>query len=195
MLQEKHFKRECARKTSISGIYGPVEGEAATRASILATIVGKNEDATYKSMLVDDGTGQIQLRFFNDGAGLFEKPQIGDFTLIIGKARSYMNESYIAPEIIRKLDNPKWAEVRRLELQVTHPPKPEAAAKGQSEETLNDVVSREKVGIYRLVKELDSGRGADMADVTAKAAIGNAETLIKEMLKAGDLFEVLPGKL
>lgn len=212
MLLEKQYRREVARKTRVAeilegGFVEAEEGSAALningwqvkRVNMLATIVDKSEiGGAYKSMVADDGTGQIKLRLFDDAQQLFGKAEVGDFALIIGKPRAYGNEAYIAPELIKALKDVKWAEVRKLELK-TQQARAIKADKNKANDDKpqppnTDVVSREKVEVYRAVKELDKGRGADVAEVAAKCG-SNAEALIKEMTKAGDLFEVSPGML
>lgn len=212
MLQEKQYRREIAQKASIAGILSGdfVEAEDGTtalninglqikRANILATIVDKTEAGeAYKSMVADDGTGQIKLRFFDDAQQLFGKMEVGDFALIIGKPRHYGSERYIAPELIKALKDVRWAEVRKLELKAQQTQVREAKESVTKDKTSqlpnNDVVSKAKVEVYQAVKELDKGGGADVTDVVVKCG-SNAEALIKEMTKAGDLFEVSPGKL
>lgn len=173
-------------------------GRRVKRANLLATIVDKADTGgAYKSMVVDDGTGQIRLRFFDSEAGLFEKPQIGEFTLIVGKPRHYGEDTYIAPEIIKLLDNVKWAEVRKLELKIQGKRPTAVAEKTNNKKPQmpnNDVVSRDEIEVYNAIKALDSGRGADVTEVVMKCG-SNAEILIREMTKSGDLFEVSPGRL
>ena len=213
MLQEKQYRREIAQKTSVAEILegGFVEtedgatalnvnGRQVKRANILATIVDKADTVgAYKSMVADDGTGQIRLRLFDSESRLFERPEVGDFVLIIGKPRHYGEERYIAPELIKPLRDVKWAEVRKLELRLAVNKQPTTAAaikdKKNENEMKEDAVSRDKVEVYKIVKELDTGRGADATEVMMKCASRNADALIKEMIRAGDLFEVSPGKL
>ncbi len=218
MLQEKQFRREAARKSSIGEILNGkfvdaeegsaalnISGQAARRLNLLATVVDKEdtESQSYKSLVVDDGTAQIRLRFFDAEMPLFEKLEIGDFAAIIGKPRSYGSEVYITPEIARPLKNVKWADVRKLELKLQkareHATAMTPAAENLVEQLVveepADVVSKEKMELYKIVKALDAGRGVDLNEVTAKSGLGNAESLIREMLRNGDLFEVLPGRL
>ncbi|MBI2175927.1 hypothetical protein HYU40_01070 [Candidatus Woesearchaeota archaeon] len=211
MLQEKQYRREVAKKASIAGILSGefLESEDGTtalnangvqikRVNILATIVNKTEiGEAYKSMVADDGTGQIKLQVFDDAQQLFGKAEVGDFALIIGKPRAYGSERYIAPELIKVLKDTKWAEARKLELktqQAQTAAANENATKDKKTQLPDDMVSKGKVEVYQAVKELDKGRGADMTEVAAKCG-NNAEALIKEMTKAGDLFEVSPGRL
>lgn len=213
MLQEKQYRREVAQKASVAEILNSsfVEAEDNTaelnsngrrikRANILATIIDKTETrGAYKSMIVDDGTGQIKLRLFDDTQNLFGKTEIGDFALIIGKPRRYGDETYITPELIRALKDVRWAEVRKLELRSIRPqpaePKEEKREAKKSQMPNNaDVVSKDKIEVYKTIKELDTGRGTDVSEVVMKCG-SNAEALIKEMVMAGDLFEVSPGRL
>ncbi len=201
MMQEKQYKREVARKTSISAALEAGDGEEfqAKRVNVLATVIGKEDGQAYKSCVIDDGSGQIKLRFFDNEQRLFGKAGPGDFVLAIGKLRRYGEETYIAPEILKVICNLKWAEVRKLELKAGKTGNPTKAAEAEirdpgAEKENADVVSRDKVGLYRIIRELDAGRGADIGEVTAK--FGNAaELLIREMIKNGDVFEVLPGRL
>ena len=214
MLQEKQFKREAAQKfsageilkgefteTGDGAIAMSIAGRPVRRVNLLATVVDKDssESQSYKSLLVDDGTAQIRLRFFDTDTPLFEKLEVGNFAIIIGKLRHYGSEVYVTPEILKPLKNVKWAEVRKLELAV---PRGQTSASNNSgrkvaavEEELVDVVGKDKLQVYKIVKELDTGRGADLSEVALKAGLNNAESIIRDMLKNGDLFEVLPGRL
>ena len=112
MLQEKQYRREAAQKTSVAEILEggfvetedgaaalSVNGRQIKRVNILATIVDKADTgSTYKSMVADDGTGQIQLRLFDSESQLFERPEVGDFMMILGKPWCYGVEvAYYCP--------------------------------------------------------------------------------------------------
>ena len=214
VLQEKQFKREAAQKFSAGEILKgdftetgdgalamSIAGRPVRRVNMLATVVDKDssESQSYKSLVVDDGTAQIRLRLFDTDAPLFEKLEVGDFAIIIGKPRLYGSEVYITPEILKPLNNMKWAEARKLELVLqrgrTVASKANNGEAAAEEEELTDAVGKDKLQVYKIVKELDAGRVADLSDVAIKSGIGNAEQVIKDMLKNGDLFEVLPGRL
>ncbi|MBI2143351.1 hypothetical protein HYU20_03345 [Candidatus Woesearchaeota archaeon] len=211
MLQERQYRREVAQKTSVAEILEGgfvetedgstvlnVKGRQIKRANILTTIVDKaSAGGAYKSMVADDGTGQIRLRFFDSESQLYEKPEVGDFVLVIGRPRHYGEEKYIAPELVKPLRDVKWAEVRKLELKLAMKKHRAAAIKDEKNrnEGVKDAIGRDKVEVYKIIKELDTGRGADATEVVMKCEGGNADSLIKEMIRAGDLFEVSPGKL
>ena len=212
MLQEKQFKREAAKKFSAGEILKgefietregaiamSIAGMPVRRVNMLAVVVDKDSSQSYKSLVVDDGTAQIRLRLFDTDAPLFEKLEVGDFAIIIGKPRLYGSEVYITPEILKPLNNMKWAEARKLELVLqrgrTVASKANNGEAAAAEEELTDAVGKDKLQVYKIVKELDTGRGADLSEVAIKSGLGNAELVIRDMLKNGDLFEVLPGRL
>ena len=213
MLQENQYRREVAQKFSagevLKGEFAEtgdgalamsIGGRPVRRVNMLAVVVDKDsaESQSYKSLVVDDGTAQIRIRFFDTDAPLFEKLEVGDFAIIVGKPRRYGSEVYITPEILKPLNNVKWAEVRKLELALRQgqtAPSKIAGEVAAVEEELSDAVGKDKLQVYKIVKELDAGRGADLSEVALKSGLGNAESVIREMLKNGDLFEVLPGRL
>lgn len=120
-------------------------------------------------LIVDDGTGSILVRTFADKFQV----NIGDTILVIGKPRVYNQECYILGEVVKKIDK-KWLEVREKQHPRPQPTKQE------------DAVS--------IVKQLDSGEGADYNQVIAKLG-KNGEELIVHLLAVGELFETRPGKL
>ena len=205
-MPETQLKRDAARKMNVKEIleaeaistdYGTAlddKGALAKRISLIATIVDKSPaESAYAGLLVDDGTGRVWVRIFDDSA-ILKNADIGSLLLVIGKPRRYGEETYISPEITRRIANLRWAEVRRLELKTKQPEETSKARTEAAENSSRDAISREKGEIYQLIRELDKGTGVDMTDVTEKAIRG-ADILIKEMLSKGDLFEVTPGKL
>ena len=64
---------------------------------------------------IDDGTGEIKIIPFNEVEKIKDL-NIGEIVLIIGKIREF-GEIYITPEIIKKINNKKWVELRKLELE------------------------------------------------------------------------------
>lgn len=92
-------------------------GEEISRARILGTIVTKfvGENERYAFITVDDGTDTIRLKLFKT-IKPFESFNIGDIIDVIGKVKEYEGERYLIPEIIRKVDDPNYEILRRLEL-------------------------------------------------------------------------------
>ncbi|HZX45564.1 MAG TPA: hypothetical protein VFF28_07835, partial [Candidatus Nanoarchaeia archaeon] len=169
---DKIQKRQVAYKTAISDIlkadYVKEEGEwvpnyvkigdkKVSRVNILAVVVGKQniENTNYQGMLIDDGSGKISVRSFERS---FDLLNVGDFVLVIGRPREYFNEKYIVAEIARKMENPLWAELRKIEINKVACTEEELApvqedaqeATPFSSETINQK-------IFELIREIDSG--------------------------------------
>lgn len=158
-----------------------------SRVNLIAVIVSQNQDQTYNYVL-DDGSGQITLR-------MFELPkkniQVGDTILTISKIREYNNQRYLFPEIIKKITNPKWIEVRKLELTKQSPPATSAAPKKESPESPEAPYEN----VLNLIKKIDQGDGADVDQIISLSTLPDCEQLIEELLKEGDIFEISPGRV
>ena len=83
------------------------------RINIIAIIVQKEVMGTVTNLLLDDGTGRIVLRSFEESK-VVENLLVGDVVLVVGKVREYNSEKYISSEIIKKIDS-VWLKVRSKE--------------------------------------------------------------------------------
>ena len=189
--EQKTFQRQIAFKTRISYILSS-DGENTARVNVIATVVYKPEKDN-NSLMIDDGTGKILLRTF-EASDIFSKADVGDAVIVIGKVREYGSEKYIMPEIIKKLDNFEWMNVRKLELKDMVVPAKAARNAEQSAETDESAgsVSEE---IYLLIKKFDSGDGAPTDDIIKNSKAADAEKIINTLLENGDIFEIKPGRL
>ena len=206
-LEQKTFqKRQVAYKIRISHIlngsfvkdnisagYVRLNGLNVSRINLIAAVVYKPEQpSSYASAIIDDGTGKILLRSF-ENINLFSKVDVGDIVLVIGKIREYNNEKYILPEILKKIGNSKWMNLREMELKNAKNPekemiKNESIAVEQAVQDNSDVV-------YSIIKKLDNGYGVSVDDVINNSSCSNAEEIINKLLENGDIFEIKPGKL
>lgn len=85
------------------------------RINVMATLVHKELRGSVTSILIDDGTGKIIMRMFEENKTAMNL-EVGDVIQIIGKIRIFNQEKYIFPEIIKKISH-AWLKVRSLELQ------------------------------------------------------------------------------
>jgi len=214
---EKSQKRQVAYKVRINDIlkgeyvkeegrwspnYVKVGGKKVSRVDVMAVVVSKEslENSNYQNVIIDDGSGKIAIRSFEENNN-FDNVSIGDLVLVIGRPREYLNDKYIVSEILKKVENPLWVEVRKLELVNDKVD----AGKHISSETQEGVVKNEVVEeaieedtntkIFNLIKEIDNGGGADTQDVITKSNVERAEDIIKQLLEQGEVFEIKPGKL
>lgn len=91
------------------------ENKKIFRINIIATLVHKELWGSVTSILIDDGTGKIVVRVFEENKAALNL-EVGDVVQIIGKIRIFNQEKYIFPEIIKKI-NSIWLKIRYLELQ------------------------------------------------------------------------------
>ncbi|MBW2979928.1 hypothetical protein KY360_00745 [Candidatus Woesearchaeota archaeon] len=159
-----------------------IDGAKVSRVNIIGTIVLKTDEQNYKSILIDDGSGKLPVRSF-EKYEFFDGVGIGDVVLIIGRPREF-GEKYIVPEIIKKINDQAWIEVRKAELK-----KPDIEV---SEEKADVAVSPADK-IFSLIKEADNGAGVDVEDIIKKSNISEAEKIIRTLLEEGEIFELKPG--
>ncbi len=203
--------------------YVQVKDKKISRANIIANVIMnyKNDDSTYISLTLDDGSDNIALKAWNEDTKIIENIKIGDTVLVIGRVREYNGQIYLVPEIARKLEKPEWIQLRKLELtklygEKSETPKatPQQVEKVQKVEetpvikeesiieeevisTSEESIGEERQKVLDIIAELDSGEGAETTEVVAKAGFGEESTnnLIQDLLKEGEIFEIKAGKL
>ena len=149
------------------------------------------------------------MRIWNEGTNAFSDVEVGDIVLVVGKVKEYNGFVYITPEIIKKIDNPLWLKVRKLELvklygEVQRVENNSASVyNNTSDDELTIGVVEEKVvniqnsreAILELIEQLDFGDGADLEEVINKSKFTEARDLINNLLMNGEIFELHKGKL
>jgi RPA family protein len=160
-----------------------------SRVNLIGVIVSK-ENA--EGLLLDDGSGRILLRSFGEIS--FSEVDIGDLILVIGRPRTYNEQNYVLPEIIRKISQ-KWGAYRQLQLDILRkkiiPEKKETRITIKEEE--QPVNHYQK--IIAFIRDLDSGSGADTEEVIKRSGVQNGENFIRKLIEEGEIFEFKPGKL
>lgn len=204
-LEQKAFQRQTAYKVRISDLlnqnymkgelsagYIKLNGVNISRVNVIATVVYKPESSSFSTAVIDDGTGRIPLRSFENN-GIFSKIEVSDAVLVVGKIREFNGEKYILPEILKKINNFGWLNVRKLELASENAVENiKAIGNVAIEDSDNKELNEE---IYSLIKKLDSGDGATIDDVIKNSNNSEAENVVNKLLNRGDIFEIRPGKL
>ncbi|MEW5897107.1 MAG: hypothetical protein AB1668_05415 [Nanoarchaeota archaeon] len=188
-------------------------GEKIFRLNIMATIVNKEKIGTITNFLIDDGSEKIILRLFEENKDA-EKMNIGDVILVIGRPRTFNNEKYISPEIIKKI-NPLWLKVRFMEIskksiyardkeELIEEVRPEIIEQEIEPQKEEININKENINkenyfpfqkICRLISELDKGEGVFIEEIIEKSPFQGTEEIIGKMLEKGDLFQNLPGRV
>jgi len=86
------------------------DGRTISRANVIGVVVSEPE---MNNFVIDDGTAKVPVRIFND---MKMDAALGDVVLLIGRPREFNQQIFIVPEIIKKIENKKWIDYRKLEL-------------------------------------------------------------------------------
>lgn len=183
ILKGRYVKREGWEPNYFETSIGKV-----SRANILGTIISTEND----DFSIDDGTGIIQLRSFDEG-DIFSGKKLGEVVLIIGKPRVFNEQKYFVPEIIKKIENPLWIKFRSIELKNN-------AAKSVVEEetifeekTVSDVSGNLVDSVMKKIIELDTGQGVKITDVISFFNSNETNNVINILIEQGEIFEIKPG--
>ena len=133
------------------------ENKKIFRINIIATLVHKELRGSVTSILIDDGSGKIILRIFEENKAVFHL-EVGDVVQVIGKIRVFNQEKYVFPEIIKKI-NPFWLKVRSLEVQrdkkqTEKEEKPAQKIEPKKSEDKKEIV-KETISSKKIVQDLD----------------------------------------
>ena len=162
------------------------------RVNLIANVVDKFEsqgETKFITITLDDGTGQIKARVFSDNFHKFQNVTQGDTLLIIGFLRSFNQELYILPEIVRKQE-PKYLLIRKLEIEKSIP-KPLTHQEKQKIKVFRDE-------ILELIKNSEKDQGIDKGDIIMKFKDTKPEIISQEIIKLiedGVIYEPSPGRV
>ncbi len=205
-MAEEIVKRQVARKLWVKdvldGTYIKEEGmkpnhiilkdnSTASRVNLIGVAVSSVAEGL-PTIIVDDGTGRITVRAFEPNAQM-SAVQVGDVVLVVGRPRHFGGEMYVLPEIVKKVPDLGWIEVRKLELSQTKIV-PQAQPQEASEEIIDESFGQSE-NVLNAIRSLDTGAGADIDAVVEQVGVKDAEKTIQFLLQSGDIFEISPGKL
>lgn len=161
------------------------------RVNIIANVVDKYEserERRFASITLDDGSGQIRARVFGEELSKFKDIFQGDTLLVIGVLRSFNQELYILPELVKKQD-PKYLLVRKLEIEKISNPFYTSVPKQEIKALRDEVIN--------LIKDSESKEGIDKEEMIMK--IKSRPDLISQeiqkLLEEGIIYEPLPGRV
>jgi len=178
------------------------EGRRISRVNLMAAVVSIQDNAQdQKTMLIDDGTGSISVRSFED-TKIMDGLEVGDLIMMVGRPREFGELKYIVPEIIKKIENTKWVDVRQKELEtigLSYGKEPTAssidAVKEEPTIQIKSDSKSPKQKVYQLIKSLDKGDGVDIDEVINKSGVKVCEKIINALLQEGEIFEIRKGKV
>ncbi len=171
-----------------------IKGGKAYRINFIGILVAQEQEADGWAARIEDGTGSITLRRYQE-TEFIDELQPGDAVQAIARPRLNDTEVYLIAETIRKIDQ-HWMKLRKEELKEALHVRLPGSGKTQKIEAQAESKPKElNERIYELIRTLDRGEGADIDEVCGKSADPNTEQIIQGLLKVGDLFEIRPGKV
>jgi RPA family protein len=162
------------------------------RVNVIANVVDKYEsegERRFASITLDDGSGQIRARVFGDDISKFSDIMQGDAVLVIGVLRSFNQELYILPELIRKQDL-RYLLIRKLEIEKSYLQN-NSQAKKQEIKILRDEV-------IAMIKNAESREGIDKEEIIMKIKHTPPEIIsqeIQKLLEEGVIYEPRPSRV
>lgn len=163
------------------------------RVNVLGNIVERFDsegERIYTFLKLDDGSGQISLKIFADDVEKFKGIDQGLTVVVIGMVRSWNNEIYITPEIIKEQD-PKYLLVRKLETE-------NLRSKDTSPLIDKTQITAVKDRILGTIKAAEEEGGIEMDKIIMNLRDVSPEIINQEvhkLLEEGIVFEPRPGKV
>ena len=197
--EQQEFKRHVAYKLRIGNILAgkPIlnderfkfleyQDKQIVRVNVIANIIDKfiqEGEKKYAALTLDDASGQIRIKAFGDDIKKFEPFLQGDTIMVIGLLRSWNNELYIIPEIMKKKDT-QYLLIRKLELDLE---KPKTLPPNQLIELKDKLLS--------IIKKEEVNGGAEteklILELKESPEVINHE--IHKLLEDGIIYEPRPG--
>src|SRR3989344_6082446 len=80
-------------------------GMRMSRVNVIATVTEVFDgEGSFSSFVLDDGSGTVSVRAFDEGKSLMKHVDMGDVALVVGKVKQYNDEIYVVPEVVKRLD-------------------------------------------------------------------------------------------
>ncbi|MEM3373820.1 MAG: hypothetical protein QXE31_01235 [Candidatus Woesearchaeota archaeon] len=152
---------------------------------LMGVIVSLDENG----FLIDDGSGNILVRFFDKKKDIFN---LGDIVLVIGRVKEFNNDKYITGDIVKKV-NRIWFDLHREILKI------QAKEKIDLPIEKNVIDEEIKLGPYQKILNaiavLDKGDGVDINEIIEFINISNSDEIINTLIEEGEVFEISPGRI
>src|SRR3989344_3461863 len=180
-----------------------------SRVNLIGTVVDKftNSENTFCTVALDDGSATIRVKAFKDDLYLLNNLKRGDIVSVIGRLREYNDEVYVIPEIALNVSDPNIELLRKAELLKLYG-KPSFEIKKAEvkkvfdeekevdfeEEKIDDVSESSKQRILNII-EKGPENGINITEVILNSQLieDEANVIIKELLKQGEIYQPRPG--
>mgnify|MGYP001559413250 CR=1 FL=1 len=172
-----------------------------SRVNLMGVIISKylSEDESYCVLELDDSSGVIKLKSWREDVVMIKDFKVGDFVLVIGRPRGFGGEIYLSSEIVRKLDDIKWVQLRNIELEKEYgkPLRIGNRLTNENEELkLNNEEMMDNIR-QRILKLIDNEEEVSYDKITTSFDFNKQEVdeVISVLIKEGEIYQPRPGFL
>jgi len=184
-----------------------IKDKKVSRVNVIASVVDKyvSDGEGHISLDLDDGSGVIKVKVWKDDVSLLNNVNIGELINLVGRVRKFNNETYLTPEVVKKIDNISWAKLRKLELLKLY-------GEPKRQEATIPVVAGERaisqVDVGEIPEEnLTQSKRQRILDIISKGDEVSYDALvmdsgyseeevrgvIKDLIKEGEVYQPKPG--
>jgi len=173
----------------------PIKDKKVVRVNLFGSVISKFVGDTYGSVVIDDSSGSLRIRVWQDDLYLFEDLEIGNMVFVVGRWADFDGERYLRPEIVRKVSI-DWALLRRLELikEFGIPSKEEKVMveeeSNEKEEVEPSLVARE--AILNVIEKFEEV-SMDMIEKESEMERRKLLVALQDLLKEGEIFSPRAG--
>ena len=178
-----------------------------SRVALFGTVVEFDE----KSITLDDSTGVIEIRSFDDLKCVSELKN-KDFIFIIGKVRQFNDLIYLSPEVCKTVSS-DWKKYRDFNIEKVKDLVSKGLIKNRDEDVsfnsgvdvVNEVVdnavnettssdpSSLTENVLKFIETEDSGEGVEKVKIIDSFDDSSISDVVDNLIMEGDIFEVKPG--
>jgi len=185
--ESEYFKVE----KEFSPDYILIGDKQVSRVNLIGVVVSFVNEPRSAILVIDDGSAKIEVHDFEKKHSLVN---IGSIVKVIGKPRLFSDKKYVVGEIIKLLENPKWLELRKLQLG-----NKKTTVVEEKAEVIEEEIQQQEKNIIDLVlekiKQLDKGEGADIEEIISALHHNETESTINNLIKEGEIFELKKGRV
>ncbi|MEK6903235.1 MAG: OB-fold nucleic acid binding domain-containing protein [Nanoarchaeota archaeon] len=193
------------------------------RVNILAPVINVDVRENVSTITLDDGSATMQVRAFKEDAGMLQGLQVGDLVMVLGMVREYLSTIYITPYVVKKLENAAWMTVRKLELKKLYGEQAQAVEAQQTQpqtitqssslqlQEIQPIQNKQQVSetiakpntqtnprqklLQEVIASGDEGINVDVLIAKTQLPEQQAEDIITELLKEGEIYMPRPGMI
>ncbi|MDD5253562.1 MAG: hypothetical protein PHG05_00455 [Candidatus Nanoarchaeia archaeon] len=183
--------------------YVQVKNETIFKIGLIATVINKFQsgDNNYVSLTIDDNSGIIRIKGWNEDAKKIIEFEVGDTLNIIAKPREYNQELYLIPAIVKKVDDPNLELMYKAEIfkkygkpEITKTKEIPQIDEVKEEKITNTGSDFSRMEIINLIEKKSTEEGVRIDDIIISSSLPEQETekIIEELLKEGEIFQPKP---